>query len=178
MPKSENPFLVSLYGIESIYKEIISLIIKAEQNIQFIITPDFSMNREYLSGIVDALVEKKNTNPTINIEIALNPKEEKIQFHLKKLHENEVLIYLWYVGNVLPFGLYLSERSYIFTTLNVGKIPTYNIGLTVENSRPGMMEGFRQLFAFHNASYFIQGKMKRFSKDDIESSSDSKNEEE
>jgi sugar-specific transcriptional regulator TrmB len=173
-PNNHNPFLVSLYGVESIYKQILMLIYGSEKYIQFIITPDLSMNSEYLSGIVNALVEKKDNNPEIKIEVALNPKEGEIQFFLKRLYESRVSIYLWYVGNVLPFGLYLSERTYIFTTLDVGKVPSYDIGLTIENSLPGMTEGFRQLFAFHNASYFIQGKMKHYSKTAQANSDDSK----
>ena len=163
-PAYKQPFLVSIHGEIPIFREIISLISNADQYIQFIITPDFSMKRDYFIKIVDSLVEKKHQNPNIKIEIALNHKEGEFQFLLKKLHENDILIYLWYVGNVLPFGLYLSEKSYIFTTLDVEEKPTYNIGLTIENARPGMTEGFRQLFAFNNASYFKQGKMKRYTK--------------
>jgi len=166
---SSQSFLMSINGETAILKEIISLIMDAKKFIQCILTPDISMNRDYLVKIVDLLVEKKKHQPIIDIEIALNVPEKTFQILLKKLFENGIKVYLWYIGNVLPYGLYLTENTYIFTTLSVDKKPTYDVGLTIENPRPGMIEGFRQQFAFNNASYFKEGKMKKMTSDLLDS---------
>jgi hypothetical protein len=155
---------VSLSGHETIFKSILALIDNASQFIQFIITPDLSENRDAFKIISDHLVKAKKNHPSIKIEIALNLDVESYQFMLKKLHEYEILIYKWDIGNVLPFGLYLSENSYIFTTLSIGATPEYNIGLTIENAVPEMMSGFKHLFEWNYISYYKKGKMVKLKK--------------
>ena len=171
-PKKQ-PFLVSLRGKESIFKEILSLIENAEQYIQIIITPDFSEDRDNFKIISEYLLQTQKENPTIKIEIALNLEEAEYQFMLKNLFEHGILIYKWDIGNVLPYGLYISEKSYIFTTLSVGEVPQYNTGLTIENATSEMMVGFKHLFEWNYISYYKKGKMVKFIPED--SDSDEKN---
>ncbi len=162
-PISKQPFLMAINGQEPIFKEVLTLISHAEDYIKILLTPDYSMNLEFLTQIANALVEKKQSNPAIDIQIALNHQEGDYQLQLKKMHESKILIFLWYIGKVFPYGLYISERSYIFTTLDkIGVIPTYNMGLMLENAHPEMTEGLKQLFVFNSASYFIQGKIKEY----------------
>ncbi|MBN2154584.1 MAG: TrmB family transcriptional regulator [Candidatus Lokiarchaeota archaeon] len=163
-PPMKQPFLVSLSGKDPIYREILSIIENAEEFLKFIITPDISKNPENFKEISDLLVNKKRTIPSIKVEVALNLEEENYQFQLKKLYSHDIMIYKWDIGNVFPFGLYLSEKSYVFTTLSIGKTPEYSIGLTVENAVPRMMDGFKHLFEWNYLSYYQKGYMIRTKK--------------
>jgi sugar-specific transcriptional regulator TrmB len=163
-PIHKEPFLMMIKGEVAILKEIKELIDNAENFLKFIITPDLSKNREKFTKIVGLLAQKVENNPSIKIEIALNFKEEDFQYMLKKLYENKIDVYLWGIGDVLPYGLYLSEKSYIFTILNIGQVPTYDIGLTIENAQPKMMEGFKHLFEFNIISDSHRGTIIRAKK--------------
>ena len=59
-PISKHPFLASINGKIPIFKEILTLISQAEEYIKILLTPDYSMNLEFLTQIANALVEKKN----------------------------------------------------------------------------------------------------------------------
>jgi len=163
-PPKSKPFLVSIKGENAIFNSIKTLINNAEKFLQFIITPDISKNRERFPRIVNILVNKKRNNPNIRMEVAVNLKMDESQFLLKKLHEDEISVYLWEIGDVLPYGLYLSEKSYVFTTLDAGTLPTYNTGLTIENAHSDMLNGLIHLFQFHMVSYGVKGKMKLIKK--------------
>ncbi len=157
---ADQPYLQSVKGKLQIFKEILHLIADANEFIKIILTPDFSMSNEFLKEITNKFLEKKRENSKIHIEVALNHPPEDFQHYLKTMDSNDISVYLWYIGNVLPYGLYISEKSYIFTILSsIDVEPSYNIGIMLQNAKGKMVEGFKHLFAF-NASYFVQGSIK------------------
>lgn len=142
---SKDTSVWALDGFQLIYKEIESIISNAEKYIRLILTPDISTTQNQLENLCEILLNKKDNIPNMDIDIAFNVADTH-HIIVKKLLNKEIKVYHWSAGAILPFGMYGSEKAFVFTILNsIGGIPEYNFGMTVDNASEGLLNGLNHM---------------------------------
>ncbi|MHA1819220.1 MAG: TrmB family transcriptional regulator [Promethearchaeota archaeon] len=148
--KIEKPTIWALQNVQQIETAVHKLIDKARKKISLIITPDISENKQKFPKLIDKIISKKIESPKIEINVIFYIEiNEDIKPILKRLYNHDISIYNWETGKVLPFGLYLSESSFILTILNNTEYtPKYGFGIIMENADEDMIDGFNHLVAW------------------------------
>lgn len=165
MPNKE-PAVWSLDGSKRITRAIDTLIENAESKISIILSPDISGVEQNLSDLVRSLINKKENNEEIQLDLAFNVSESHT-LTVKRLLNADIEVYHWASGGILPFGLYLSDKSFVLTILSEVKgIPEYNFGVLMENATPGMKNGFNHLIQWCYANICKRVAVKKVKKND------------
>ena len=77
---------------------------------------------------------------------AVTERHEKL---IQDMFQDKLAVYSWSSGTIPPFGLFLSENSFILTiSVEMKPIPIFGFGITMENATPEIMEGFHNLLEF------------------------------
>ncbi|MCP4761532.1 MAG: TrmB family transcriptional regulator [archaeon] len=149
----KEPSVWSITGT-GIPKAVEKLIEDAKEKISIILTPDISGIEPRFRNLVKQLMLKKQKNPaSMDIEIAFTIKDTTDHIDLiRNMYREDIAVYRWESGTILPFGLYISDNSFILTILvGVRALPEYSFGITMENASPEMIAGFDHLVAWSYA---------------------------
>ena len=146
---TENNSVWSIQGEGKIRKQFKQFLENAQEFCMIILTLDNSApSIRELENLTDLLLEKRRKNPSFSIRIAMKIlKESREQRGLINLlfHAN-VEVYKWNASSVLPFGLYLTEQTFIQTYLsNMTPKPSYAYGIFMENASDEQLLGFQHM---------------------------------
>lgn len=138
----------TIQGVKKIKKLIKKFIDEATEFCNIILTLDYSSQSlrefEQLSQwILEKLREKE-----ISFQIAMKISKDQKQFTplINHLYHEGVKIYRWDAGSVLPFGLIITEKSYIQTYLSdTTPKPSYEYGVFMENVSKDQIHGLSVL---------------------------------
>ena len=138
----------ALKGSQKIKRKINQFLDDSKDIFYLVITPDISStNREFLI-IVERILEKKYQNPEIEIKVALkvNPQNSEQKSLVNRLFHEQIEIYNWNSGLVFPFGLMVSDLSYVQTFLNsITPRPRYESGIFMEHCSEEQIKGLIHL---------------------------------
>jgi sugar-specific transcriptional regulator TrmB len=173
----KQPSVWSVQGT-AVEKAIGKLIEEAKERISIILTPDIYGVENRFRNFIEFLIDRKQKRPNIEIELAFNVDESQI-LQIRRMYNEDIAIYRWESGAILPFGLYLSESSFILTILvGVQGLPEYDFGITMENATKEMIAGFNHLIKWSYANQckraIFEKKSKSVGKKPIESEIKSK----
>ncbi len=155
--------------IKSIIKSIIE---NAETKLTLIITPDFLMDMD-VPWILKVLLQglsrfpEKKSNVQIILPTASSEVPEKLIGVLDDLHNQGVTVFDLSL-KVMPFGLYLNEKSFLFIPASeFGVTPSYESGIWIEDAKADKLLGFS-----HLADWFLsltrEGLLKRWKTKSVE----------
>jgi len=148
--KKEELGLWALPKKSHIMKSINELIDKADSVIYMIITPDISLSLHTLGKIFDKIIKKMDKNKNMDCKISFNYSNDHKALVTEYLKHGGIFR-KWKAGTIMPFGLYLSEKDFIFTILNsVADYPKYEFGIIIENLTEDIKNGY-----FHFAEWFL-----------------------
>lgn len=133
--------------IKSVIKSIIE---NAKTKLTLIITSDF-LTEEETPWILNALVQKiltfkgKKSNIQIILPISTLEMPERIVPVLNDLVAQGAIIFD-YSSKIMPFGLYLNEKSFLFIPASeFGTMPIYESGIWIEDAKASKLRGFSHL---------------------------------
>jgi len=135
---------------ESKIKKQIELLLGESQEFCFIIWTfdDSPTSIRELEALTQILMDKRRQHPSMLINIALNifPENKDQKSIINRLFHANIEIYRWNTGNILPFGLYLTENAYLQTYLSkLDPKPSYTYGIFMENANSDQITGFKVL---------------------------------
>jgi sugar-specific transcriptional regulator TrmB len=126
-----------------IFKKIEEFLNSAEDEFFFIITPDFSVKD--LQTITEEFIEKKRIFPDMQIKIALKVTNDHKNMMNRLFHAN-IELFHWDSGAILPFGLVLTEQSFLQTYLSsMNPKPQYDFVIFMENCSAEQLQGLHHL---------------------------------
>ena len=139
----------SIQGNHKINKKFYEIINGAKEFCFIFLTLDYSISSinelEILEGV---LLEKRRSNPSLNVKIALKifPEKDDQKSIINRLFHANIEIYRWKPTSVLPFGLILTESEFMQTFLS-GTIPKplYEFGILMEKASQDQLLGFQNL---------------------------------
>ena len=141
----KEPSVWAVNGPANITRTIIRLIDNAESNLSIILTPDISNMDVNFINLINKVIEKKETTENMKISIAFTINEKHTNA-IRKMYYSDVSIFRWDAGAILPFGIFLSDKTILLTILsNVSNVAEYSFGITMDNATDGMIDGFRHL---------------------------------
>ncbi|MBD3350243.1 MAG: hypothetical protein GF364_02040 [Candidatus Lokiarchaeota archaeon] len=141
----EDPAIWALQGVKKITRAINQLVENANEQIYMILSPDIANHTIFIIEISEIMEDKIRDIPEMDIQIGLNVNDNHTSI-IKQLLRSDIGVYHWASGGILPFGIYLSENTFIMTILSdVGDIPEYSFGLTMENATKDIIDGFIHL---------------------------------
>lgn len=145
-----EPSVWSITGQTNINRAIDRLITKANKRISILLTPDISGHiKTRFYKLVQSLVNRKKKNILLDIEIAfaVTERHEKL---IQNMFQENLVVYSWSSGTIPPFGLFLSENSFILTiSVEMKPMPIFGFGITMENATPEIMVGFHNLIQYN-----------------------------
>ena len=146
---TENNSVWSIQGESRIKKQFYKIIGEAKEFCYIIFPGDKSTKSiKDLENLTRKILEKKDEFPQMQFQIAMRifPEIKDQKNYLNQLFHSDIEVYKWNAGNILPFGLYLTENSYIQTYLSsLAPKPQYNGGIFMENVDHGQIAGFQHL---------------------------------
>lgn len=139
----------SIQGNHKINKKFYEIVNGAKEFCFIFLTLDYSISSinelEILEGV---LLEKRQSNPSLNVKIALKifPEKDDQKSIINRLFHANIEIYRWKPTSVLPFGLILTESEFMQTFLS-GTIPKplYEFGILMEKASQDQLLGFQNL---------------------------------
>ncbi|UYP47716.1 hypothetical protein NEF87_004001 [Candidatus Lokiarchaeum ossiferum] len=146
---TENNSVWSIQGEGKIRKQFKQFLEDAEKYCMIILTLDNSApSIRELENIADLLLEKRRTNPSFSIRVAMKILKESREQRgiINQLFHSNIEVYRWNAGSILPFGLYLTEKTFIQTFLsNMTPKPNYAYGIFMENASDEQLIGFQHM---------------------------------
>ena len=145
----ENSSVWSIQSESKIRKQVDQILEEAQEFCLIIWTFDDSTAsiREF-ENLNQILLDKRRSYPNMQISIGLTvfPENKDQKALINRLFHANIEIYRWNTGNILPFGLYLTENAYLQTYLsNLTPKPSYTYGIFMENAGPDQITGFKVL---------------------------------
>jgi len=142
-----EPRVWAINSKKKIKKKIKQLIDSAGRRLFFIITPDLLM--EEFGGydwILKEIWKKKISSEKINIVIALKY-FDALKEEIKKLLKIKTYVHAIEEGNVISFGLLISDNDFLLTTLDqVKEALEYTSGIWLEDGNDRQILGYEHVF--------------------------------
>ncbi len=145
----EQNSIWSIQGNNKINKKFYEIVNNAKEFCFIILTLDYCVSSiNELEILESVLFEKQQSNPLLNIKIALKifPEKDDQKIILNRLFHSNIEIFRWNPSSVLPFGLILTESEFMQTFMS-GTVPkpTYEFGILMEKANSEQLKGFKHL---------------------------------
>jgi sugar-specific transcriptional regulator TrmB len=133
----------ALQGSQKVLAKIEEFLLAAEHEFYWVITPDISLHD--LQELADKIIYKKQISPEIIIKIAMRVNNDHKNLMNRLFHGN-VELYHWDQGGILPFGIVLTENSFLQTYLGSMSLkPIYDFGFFMEHCSEQQLQGLKNL---------------------------------
>lgn len=146
---AENNSVWSIQGEGKIRKQFKQFLEDAEKFCMIILTLDNSApSIRELENLAELLLEKRRKNPSFSIRIAMKILKDSREQRgiINQLFHSNVEVYRWNASSILPFGIYLTEKTFIQTFLsNMTPKPNYAYGIFMENASDEQLIGFQHM---------------------------------
>ncbi|MHA1673962.1 MAG: TrmB family transcriptional regulator [Promethearchaeota archaeon] len=148
MQPLEKNLVWTIQGEKKIKKQFKSFLEEATEFCNTILTIDYSPAslREF-EQITQWILDKLRRSD-IKIRVAMKIIKDQKAFTplINLLYHEDVEIYNWNAGSILPFGLVITDRSYIQTYLSsITPKPKYDYGVFMENASQNQISGLKHL---------------------------------
>jgi sugar-specific transcriptional regulator TrmB len=133
----------AIQGAPKILKKIEDFLEQAELEFFAIITPDIGMKE--FQELIERFIDKKREYPEMQFKLGLKVNQDHKNLMNRLFHAN-IDIFHWESSGILPFGLVLTENSFLQTYLSsMNPKPEYDFGIFMENCSKEQLQGLHHL---------------------------------
>lgn len=159
----------ALQGSPKILSKIDEFLNATQQEFYWVITPDINLHE--LQEIADRIIRKKQNFPNITIKLAMRVSNDHKNL-MNRLFHGDIELYHWDQGGIFPFGIVLTENSFLQTYLGSMSLrPIYDIGFFMEHCSEQQLQGLKNLCLWvfaHLCKHVIFEKKKKDPMDESE----------
>ena len=148
MQPMERNLVWTIQGEKKIKKQFKCFLDEATVFCNIILTIDYSSTslREFEQITLWILDKLRHSKIEVRLAMKILKDQKSYTPFINLLYHEGVEIYNWNAGSILPFGLVITEKSYIQTYLSsITSTPKYDYGVFMENASQNQISGLNHL---------------------------------